>query len=361
MVTALASETGDAPVLETDALVIGAGPVGLFQVFELGLLELHAELVDALPHVGGQCAELYPDKPIYDIPGLPMVSGAELVARLQQQAAPFKPGLHLGQLVTDLARRPDGRFALTTSAGTRFVAGVVVIAAGAGAFLPRSLKLDGMDRFSGQQILQHMPPAAALAGQQVLVLGDEDQALDAANTLAASGLCARVTLLHRRDSFRASAPVLARHHELRTAGRLHFVAGQPMALQAAADNAQTLRALDIIDSDGSTQTLPVDTLLPLLGLSPRLGPIADWGLAMERRQLPVNTEAFETSAPGIYAVGDINTYPGKKKLLLCGFHEATLAAFAAAARLRPDQRQLLQYTTTSPRLHALLGVVKPQG
>jgi thioredoxin reductase (NADPH) len=348
-----------APAITTDALVIGAGPVGLFQVFELGLLELHAEVVDALPHVGGQCAELYPDKPIYDIPGLPVVSGAELAARLQQQAAPFKPGLHLGQLVTDLARRSDGGFDVATSTGTRFVAKVVVIAAGAGAFLPKGLKLDGIEAFVGRQVLHHAPPAATLAGRQVVILGDEDLALDAANALAEHGQCARVTLLHRRDSFRASAAVLARHQALRASGQLHFIAGQPLALQAAADDPQRLQALDIVDSDGATHTVPADALLLLLGLSPRLGPIADWGLAMARRQLAVDTEAFETSEPGIYAVGDINTYPGKKKLLLCGFHEATLAAFAAAARLQPEQRQLLQYTTTSPRLHALLGVATP--
>ncbi|OYU72664.1 MAG: ferredoxin--NADP(+) reductase, partial [Burkholderiales bacterium PBB5] len=194
------SLTAPAPagaVIATDALVIGAGPVGLFQVFELGLLELHAELVDALPHVGGQCAELYPHKPIYDIPGLPVVSGADLVARLQQQCAPFKPGLHLGQLVTDLARLPDGRWTATTSTGTRFEAQVVIIAAGAGAFLPKSVKLDGLATFDGRQLLHHLPDPGTLAGQQVVILGDEDLALHAANELAEHGSCARVSLLHR--------------------------------------------------------------------------------------------------------------------------------------------------------------------
>jgi thioredoxin reductase (NADPH) len=345
-----------APAIETDALVVGAGPVGLFQVFELGLLELHAEVVDALPHIGGQCAELYPGKPIYDIPGLPVVSGADLVSRLQQQAAPFKPGLHLDQLVSDLARRDDGRFDVATSRGTRFIARCVFIAAGAGAFLPKALKLDGVERFIGRQVHHRLPDPATLAGQQVLVLGDDDGALQAANQLAEGGRCASVTLLHRRDSFRASADTLARHHALRADGRLRFVAGQPVALCTADGDAQRLTGLDVIDSDGATHPLVADTVLPLLGLSPRLGPIADWGLAMERRQLTVTTDTFETAEPGIHAVGDINTYPGKRKLLLCGFHEATLAAFGAAARLAGGKPPLLQYTTTSPRLHALLGV-----
>ena len=342
--------------IRTDALVIGAGPVGLFQVFELGLLELHAEVVDALPHVGGQCAELYPDKPIYDIPGLPRVSGRELAQRLAEQAAPFKPGLHLGQLVDSLQRQGDGRWFARTHTGTCFDAGVVVIAAGAGAFLPKTVKLDGLEAFNGRQVLHHLPPTDTLSGQHIVILGDEDGALSAANTLAEDGRCARVTLLHRRDQFRASAEVLARHQALRSAGALHFIAGQPLALHGAADAPSTLQRLDVVDSEGLTQALPCGQLLVLLGLGPKLGPLADWGLAMERRQLPVNTETFETAEPGLYAVGDINTYPGKKKLLLCGFHEATLAAFGAAARLRPEQRTPLQYTTTSPRLHALLGV-----
>ncbi len=353
------SPTPHAQAIATDALVIGAGPVGLFQVFELGLQEIAAHMVDPLPHSGGQCAELYPDKPIYDIPGLPVVGGLELVQRLQQQSAPFKPTLHLGQLVSALQRLPDGRWHVETNAGTEFVARTVFIAAGAGAFLPRSVKLDGIDRHLGRQVLHQLPDAPpALAGLHVVVLGDEDPALDAAIALAAPGpqRPASVTLVHRRDSFRAAADTVARLQALRDSGALRFVAGQPMALVEGGPPTAPLQALDLLPVDGASQRLPTDLLLVLMGVSPRLGPIADWGMALHRRQVEVDTQAFQTSLPGVFAVGDINTYPGKKKLLLCGFHEATLAAFAAAAIVFPERRMPLQYTTTSTRLHALLGV-----
>ncbi len=352
----------DTPAIDTDVLVIGAGPVGLFSVFELGLLELRCELVDALPHPGGQCAELYPDKPIYDLPGLPVVSGRALVQRLLDQIAPFKPRLHLGHLVSQLRRRPDGRWDAATDRATRFNAGAVILAAGAGAFLPRSLALDGIEAHVGHQVLHQAPPAEALTGQQVLILGDEDGALETAITLAEAGACASVTLVHRRDQFRAAAATVGRLQALRADGRLHFIAGQPRALRHD-DPAEPARltGLDLLDGDGITRPVAVDRLLLLLGLSPRLGPIAQWGLALQRRQVPVSTEAFETAEPGLYAVGDINTYPGKRKLLLCGFHEATLAAFGAATRRAGGKPLLLQYTTTSPQLHRLLGVVPVAG
>jgi thioredoxin reductase (NADPH) len=342
--------------ITTDALVIGAGPVGLFQVFELGLVELQAHVVDALPQPGGQCTELYPDKPIYDIPGLPVVSGQALVAQLLAQAAPFKPQFHLGQLVAELQALPDGRWQVATDAGTRFIARTVFIAAGTGAFVPRSVALDGLADHLGRQIHYRWPDAASAAGRQVLVLGDEEPALQQAITLAelpAPQRPARITLVHRREQFRADEATQARFQALRAEGALHFVAGQPSALVRGP--AGTLCALDVLPPAGDLLRLPVDTLLIRMGLSPRLGPVADWGLSLHRRQLVVDTERFQTSAPGIFAVGDINTYPGKRKLLLCGFHEATLAAFAAAALVR-GQPVPLQYTTTSTRLHELLGV-----
>ncbi|MEK8052512.1 NAD(P)/FAD-dependent oxidoreductase [Ideonella sp. DXS22W] len=351
--------TTAAPI-ETDALVIGAGPVGLFAVFELGLLELNAQVVDALPHAGGQCAELYPDKPIYDIPGLPATTGRELVDRLVQQAAPFKPGLHLGQLLATLQRNPDGRWLAGTDQGTQFLARVVVIAAGAGAFLPRSIALDGLERHLGRQITYRLDDAATLAGRQVLIVGDEDVALEQAIALAeapAAQRPARITLIHRREAFRAAAGTLARFQTLRQQGALHFVAGQPAALVEADDG--RLQALRLMPPTGEAIDLPCDQLLIRMGLSPRLGPIHDWGLALERKQLVVDTARYQTAEPGLYAVGDIVTYPGKRKLLLSGFHEATLAAFAAAAHVRPGEPVHLQYTTTSPRLHALLGVAHP--
>ena len=354
----MSSAESVAEVIHTDAVVIGAGPVGLFQVFQLGLQEIHTELIDALPHVGGQCVELYPDKPIYDIPGLPVVSGHALAASLQQQMAPMTPGLHLGQTVQRLLPRDDGRFDVETSQGRRFDAGCVVIAGGVGAFEPRRLKLDGIEAFEGRQLHHHLPAADTLAGQQLLILGGEEAAIDSALALSDPALGAqapaRVTLVYRRDVLKASPAQLAEFAARCHQGRLHFVIGQPVGFEA--DAAQRLTALVVAQGDGGTTALPLDHLLVRQGLSPRLGSIAEWGLAMERKQLVVDTEAFQTSVPGIHAVGDVNTYPGKKKLIVCGFHEATLAAFAAAARLFPERPQHLQYTTTSPRLHRLLGL-----
>lgn len=353
---------GTAAPIETDALVVGAGPVGLFQVFQLGLLEMRAQIVDSLPEAGGQCVELYGDKPIYDIPALPVCSGRELVQRLQQQIAPFDAGFHFGQVLTTLQREDDGRFLARTDRGTAFRAKVVVIAGGVGAFQPRTLKIDGLARFEGSQLLYRLPDAADAAdaastalppAPQVVVAGGEAGAVAAALRLADSGRHAGVSLLHRRDVFHAEPEALARLAALRASGAVRVVAGQVTGFDEAGGR---LTALQVALADGRVQPLPADLLLVQLGLSPRLGPIADWGLRLEHRQLVVDTESFETDVPGIFAVGDVNTYPGKKKLIVCGFHEATLAAYAAARHVFPQQRVLLQYTTTSPRLHQLLGV-----
>lgn len=344
-----------AALRETDALVIGAGPVGLFQVFELGLLGIRAEMVDALPHVGGQCAELYADKPIYDVPGLPVCSGRELIERLQQQIRPFAPVLHLSQEVLALQAQPDGRFQIESTAGTRWLARTVFIAAGVGAFSPKRLRLEGAEALEGRQVHHHLDSLDA-SGQRVLVLGGEAPAVEAAVQLAEAGQAAQVTLVHRKDAFKAPAERLARLHALRDAGRVSVAIGQPMALRMTGDR---LQGLDILDATAQTQLLPADHLVVRLGLSPRLGAIADWGLALERKLVTVDTARFETSLPGVYAVGDINHYPGKRKLLVSGFHEATLAAFAAAERVFPGQPIHLQYTTTSPKLHERLGVPTP--
>jgi len=344
-------------VIETDAVVIGAGPVGLFQVFELGLQEIGAQVVDSLSFVGGQCAELYPDKPIYDIPAVAVCTGRELADRLMQQLAPFKPAFHLGQQVSGLMRRDDGRFELETNRGTRFLTRLVLIAAGAGAFLPRKLKLDGLARFEGSQLHYHVADVEALAGQQVIVVGGDERAVDTAVRIATgNAAAAQVTLVHRRDHFDGPEALLARLRGLRQSGAVKVIAGQPTAFDEADGR---LASVTITDNDDVAHTVPADALLVCLGLSPKLGPISDWGLAIERKQLVVDTASFQTSVPGLFAVGDINTYPGKRKLIVSGFHEATLAAFAAAAHLRPEKPVQLQYTTTSPRLHALLGVPTP--
>jgi thioredoxin reductase (NADPH) len=342
-------------VTETDALIVGAGPVGLFQAFELGLLEMGAQIVDSLPCAGGQCAELYADKPIYDIPALPRCTGRELVDRLLQQLAPFKPGLHLGQEVQQLRRQADGRFAVQTSAGTQFLAKTVFIAGGVGSFQPRTLKVPGLEAFAGGQLRYRLDDSTHFAGQRVVVVGGDEVALDTALRLsqAGPGAAASVLLLHRREVFDATADTLARLRAARDTGVVRFVAGQVAGFAAAEGR---LSHLDIAAADGSNPRVALDQLLVCLGLSPRLGPIAAWGLALDRKQLVVDTARFETNEPGIFAVGDIVHYPGKRKLIVSGFHEATLAAFAAAAIVRPEQPVLLQYTTTSPRLHELLGV-----
>lgn len=344
-------------MIHTDALIVGAGPVGLFQVFQLGLLEIKAHVVDSLPAAGGQCAELYADKPIYDIPGLPVCSGQELTERLLQQIKPFGAGMHFNQEVSVVEKRPGDTpgFEVQTSTGTRFSTRVIVVAAGAGAFMPRQLKLPGVEAFGGSQLFYRLGDATQFEGQHIVVLGDGDAAIEAALQMAqaAAGRPASVTLVHRRDEFRALPANVDRLHAMCASGAVRFVAGQPTGFVQAG---RRLHELQLLLGDGSTQHLRADALLVLMGLSPRLGPISHWGLALERRQVLVDTEKFQTSTPGIFAVGDINSYPGKKKLIVCGFHEATLAAYGAAAWVHPNRAMPLQYTTTSPRLHHLLGV-----
>lgn len=341
--------------ISADAVVIGAGPVGLFQVFELGLLDIRAHVVDALPHVGGQPVELYPDKPIYDIPGLPVCTGQALADALLRQSQPFAPAFHLGQTVTQLARQADGRFLLGTSAGTVLLTRTVFIAAGVGAFEPRRLKLDGLSTFEGTQLLYHPGPADGFAGQDVIILGDTDTAIEQALALSAAGAerPRSVTLIHRRDSFKAEPERVQRLRQHCASGAMRFIAAQVTDIQVCSGR---LTSLHLTLSDGNPLVQPVDTLLVLQGLAPQLGPISHWGVAMERKQVVVDTERFATSEHGIFAVGDINTYPGKRKLLVCGFHECTLAAYAAAAIVHPDRPVLLQYTTTSTQLHQALGV-----
>mgnify|MGYP000443915391 CR=1 FL=1 len=341
-------------MIQTEALIIGAGPVGLFQAFQLGLQDIRCHVVDALPQVGGQCVELYANKPIYDIPGIPLCTGQELIDQLQQQVKPFAPQFHLQELVSELKATEDGQWHVQTDKGTQFKAATVFIAAGVGAFVKRGLNLPGFDELLGQQIFHAAPNTSSFKGQHLVILGDSDAALEAcAEWRQGPNAAASVTLVHRRDQFHAEPQAIEDMRQACANQTMRFVAGQPTGLVQA--NGQ-LSGLEILNAEGDTQVLPANALLLCLGISPKLGPLSDWGLAMERKQLPVNTETYGTEARGIFAVGDINTYPGKKKLILCGFHEATLAAFGASALLRPDQKTLLQYTTTSTHLHKLLGV-----
>ena len=349
--------------IHTDAVIVGAGPVGLFQAFQLGLQDIRCHIIDALPHAGGQCVELYADKPIYDIPGIPMCTGRELVAQLQTQIKPFAPTFHIDQEVTQVTRLDDGCLSVHTSAQQHFICKTLFVAAGVGAFQARKLAVEGALNLEGTHLHYRLGDVSRFAGQDVLVLGGEESAVAAALQLTlaaqtnANAPCKgprSVTLMHRRDVFQAEPMLLQAMRDAVAGGTLQLQIGQPTSLLATEGQLHTLQ---IATPDGHTVDRPVQQLVAFLGLSPKLGPIANWGLAMERKQLVVNTENFATDVPGIFAVGDINTYPGKKKLILCGFHEATLAAFGAAAIVHPARKTLLQYTTTSTELHRLLGLV----
>ncbi|WP_151446029.1 NAD(P)/FAD-dependent oxidoreductase [Lacisediminimonas profundi] len=344
---------GRAPI-ETDAVIIGAGPVGLFQVFELGLLEVKAHVIDSLPVVGGQCVELYPDKPIYDIPAVPICTGQELTDNLLKQIEPFGPTFHLGQEVTVVERREDGRFNLETSTGNRFITKTIFIAAGVGSFQPRTLKVDGIDKFEGSQLFYRVREPQRFHGKNLVICGGGDSALDWALNFA--GSAESVVLLHRREEFRAAPASVAKMKELCDNYEMQLVVGQVTGIE---EKDGQLAEIKVTGADGVTRRMPLDYLLVFFGLSPKLGPIAEWGLDIERKQLKVDTEKFQTNVPGIFAVGDINTYPGKKKLILSGFHEAALAAFGAAPIIFPDKKIHMQYTTTSPKLHKILGVESP--
>jgi len=344
--------------IEADAVIVGAGPVGLFQVFELGLLEINAHVIDSLPVVGGQCVELYPDKPIYDIPAVPVCTGQELTNNLLRQIEPFGATFHLGQEVTEVAKQSDGRFHVQTAKGTRFLSKTIFIAGGVGAFQPRTLKVDGLERFNDSQLFYRVRDPALFAGRNLVIIGGGDSALDWALNFVQDGpnKAESVILIHRRDGFRAAPASVARMKELCEAFEMQFVVGQVTGFEEKDDR---LAQLKVTGADGVTRLVPLDMLLVFFGLSPKLGPIAEWGLDIERKQIVVDTEKFESSTPGIFAVGDINTYPGKKKLILSGFHECALAAFGAAPFIFPDKKIHLQYTTTSPKLHKVLGVESP--
>ena len=338
--------------LATDAVIIGAGPVGLFQIFELGLLGISCHIIDSLAQVGGQCAELYPDKPIYDIPALPVCGAQELIDRLLEQAKPFHATFHLGQEVSELTLLTNGKFQIATSGGLRLTAGAVVIAAGLGSFQPRRLAIPGVEAFEGYSLHYRVRSASDCHDKQLLICGGGDSALDW--TVALADKARSLTLVHRRSEFRAAPATVGRMRELVAAGRMQLVEGQIVSLHGEGSQLQHA----VVESH-ATQTavqVPAEQCLVFYGLHPKLGPIAEWNLELEKKVLKTNTETFQTSVPGIFAIGDINTYPGKKKLILSGFHEAALAAFGVQRHLFPSQRQFLQYTTTSPIMQKRLGV-----
>lgn len=338
------------PAVETDAIIIGAGPAGLFQAFQLGLQGIQAHLIDALPHVGGQCSQLYAHKPIYDIPGIPVCTGLELVQLLEKQIAPMQVIPHLAQQVQTLQALDDGRWQVGTTAGALFNTRTVFIAAGVGAFVPKALKAPGVDELGTGQLHYHPQQLDMAAGRKVLVYGGDEEAVAAA--IACSSSAARTVLMHRRDSFNAEPAQLTQLQQLRESGTVEVLIGQITEVRHGDGR---LQAVQWMDGEGEEHMLAVEQLLVYQGISPKLGPLTDWGLALERKQLAVDPATLATSAPGIYAIGDIVSYNGKKRLILCAFHEATMAAFAAAEYLQ-GSKPLLEYTTTSARLHAILGV-----
>ena len=340
-------------MIQTDVVVVGAGPCGLFQVFELGLLGLKAELVDSIRQPGGQCTELYPDKPIYDIPGIPVCTGEELTEGLLKQIEPFEPGMHLGEEVTVV--QPEGdSFHVETDSGKEFTAKAVVIAAGVGSFQPRAIRAKGVDEVSPENLHYRVKNPQQFKDKNLVILGGGDSALDWVLELAP--IAKRITLVHRRDEYRAVDASVAAMRKLVADGKMD-VLENAKATEIHSDGGR-LKSINISNKAGDTFEIEADHALVFFGLAPKLGPIAEWGLDINRKTINVDTEKFETSAPGIYAIGDINHYPGKKKLILCGFHEAALAAFAIKQRIEPDRKVHVQYTTTSPVMHERLGVAE---
>jgi thioredoxin reductase (NADPH) len=335
---------------ETDAVIIGAGPVGLFAVFELGLVDVKAHVIDVLGKPGGQCGELYPDKPIYDIPGLPIVTGQEITDRLLEQIKPFNPQFHFSQQVEELKKLPDGRFRLKTDAGNEFIAKVVVIAAGGGSFTPKRPPLACIEAYEGISVFYAVRRMESFRGKSVLIVGGGDSALDW--TLNLQPITKSLTLLHRRDEFRGAPHSVEKMRLLAAEQKIRLVIGQVSAVHG--ENGR-LEAATIKTKDGE-ERLPVEVMLAFFGLTMKLGPVANWGIALAENLIPVDTEKFETSEKGVFAIGDINTYPGKLKLILSGFHEAALMAQQAHKYVYPGKKLLFQYTTSSSSLQKKLGV-----
>jgi thioredoxin reductase (NADPH) len=337
-------------VIKTDALIVGAGPVGLFAVFELGLLDIKAHVIDILDRPGGQCAELYPEKPIYDIPGIVVATGQELTDRLMEQIKPFGAEFHFSQRVETLERL-DGAFRLTTDAGIHFECKVLIIAAGGGSFTPKRPPLPGIEQYEGTSVFYSVRKMESMRGRDVLIVGGGDSALDW--TLNLQPVAKSLTLLHRRADFRAAPASVQKMLALVETGDVTFKIGQVTELHG--ENGQ-LTSVTVKGGDGATFEQKTDVMMPFFGLTMKLGPVADWGLHLEENLIPVDTAKFETSEPRIFAIGDINTYPGKLKLILSGFHEAALMAQAAHKYVFPDKKLIFQYTTSSSSLQKKLGV-----
>lgn len=337
--------------IDTDVVIIGAGPVGLFAVFELGLLDLKCHLIDILDRPGGQCAELYPEKPIYDIPGFPVVSGQELTDNLMKQIEPFAPVFHFNRMVNSLEKQPDGKFKVVTDEDEVLIAKVVVVAAGGGSFQPKRPPVPGIEDYEGDSVFYSVRRMEDFRDQDLVIVGGGDSALDW--TLSLAPLAKSLTLVHRRDEFRASPASVNEMRKLVDAGDVNLVIGQIAGLEGTGS---TLSAVNLKTKEQGEISVPATRLLPFFGLTMKLGPVADWGLELNDNLISVGTETFESSVPGVFAIGDINHYPGKLKLILSGFHEAALMAQAAKKIVDPDERVIFQYTTSSTKLQKKLGV-----
>ena len=339
-----------------DALIVGAGPCGIFQIFELGLLGIDSVIIDSMEKIGGQCSELYPDKPIYDIPGIPVCSAEELIDNLMKQIEPFNPEIHLGEEVVSVESENE-EYIVTTSTNNQFITKTIFIAGGVGSFQARKIKLKGIDGFEGKWLHYKVKNKKDLFGKNLVIFGGGDSALDWANDFASNNEFidsgGKVTLVHRRDEYRGVTASVKTMKALANEGRINLY--EKSTLKSYSVDNENLKTLTLL-VEKEEKIIPADSMLVCFGLSPKLGPIAEWNLEINKKSIEVDTEKFQTNLPGIFAIGDISNYPGKKKLILSGFHEAALAAFAAKAIIEPGKKVHLQYTTTSPKLQERLGV-----
>jgi len=329
-------------MIKTDICIIGAGPVGLFAVFEAGLLKMRCHLVDVLPQIGGQLTEIYPKKPIYDIPGYPEIKAGELVENLARQIAPFNPGFTLGEKVTSVVKHADGDFQVSTSEGTEIFCKALVIAGGLGCFEPRKPEIENLDAFEGKGILYFVKDPETFRDKKIVITGGGDSALDW--TIHLASIARHITLVHRNETFRGAPDSAGKVVELARAGRIDLLLSTN--LKAVSGNGR-LSSVSCVDSKDNIRTIESDYLIPLFGLSPKLGPIGEWGLTLDKNAIPVNTVDYSTNIAGIYAIGDINTYPGKLKLILSGFHEAALMVQSAFKFVFPNQKLSFKYTTVN--------------
>ncbi|MNJ84552.1 Ferredoxin--NADP reductase [compost metagenome] len=331
-------------MIETDIVIIGAGPVGLFTVFEAGLLKLRCHLIDSLPQPGGQCSEIYPKKPIYDIPGFPSVLAGDLIDNLMEQAAPFKPGFTLGEAATDIEKEADGTFIVSTIKGTKHKAKVVIIAGGLGVFEPRKPPIESIGLFEEKGVDYMIKDPEVFRGKKCVIAGGGDSALDWSIYLAENNIASEITLVHRSASFRGHLDSVQKVIHMAETGKIALITEAEVVDLKGGTN---LEEVVISHSKNGEIITKADHFIPLFGLKPALGPIADWGLEIEKSAIKVDTLDYSTNIPGIYAIGDVNTYENKLKLILCGFHEGTLAVQSAFARIHPDKKNILKYTTVN--------------